>query len=119
MPGSSRRGIGLLRRGMLMAVPFDARRLQVSGAPVGLAIADVMQAANIQPIQIDTGAGQFAVSDSGSWSTRPVASTRRTDGRWSGSIARAGRKPSASLPDRTRPASFAGRPASGVQLVDR
>ena len=48
-----------------MAVPFDARRLQVSGAPVGL-IADVMQAANIQPIQIDTGAGQFAVSDSGS-----------------------------------------------------
>ena len=38
---------------------------QVSGAPVGL-IADVMQAANIQPIQIDTGAGQFAVSDSGS-----------------------------------------------------
>jgi Tol biopolymer transport system component len=54
-----------LRRGTLMAVPFDARRLQVSGAPVGL-IADVMQAANIQPIQIDTGAGQFAVSDSGS-----------------------------------------------------
>jgi Tol biopolymer transport system component len=54
-----------LRRGTLMAVPFDARRLQVSGAPVGL-IADVMQAANIQPLQIDTGAGQFAVSDSGS-----------------------------------------------------
>ena len=48
-----------------MAVPFDARRLQVTGAPVGL-VADVMQAANIQPIQIDTGAGQFAVSDSGS-----------------------------------------------------
>jgi len=54
-----------LRRGTLMAVPFDARRLQVTGAPVGL-VADVMQAANIQPIQIDTGAGQFAVSDSGS-----------------------------------------------------
>jgi serine/threonine-protein kinase len=54
-----------LRRGTLMAVPFDARRLQVSGAPVGL-IADVMQAANIQPLQIDTGAGQFAVSESGS-----------------------------------------------------
>src|SRR5262249_15849907 len=49
----------------LMAVPFDPRRLQVTGAPVGL-VTDVMQAASIQPIQIDTGAGQFAVSDSGS-----------------------------------------------------
>jgi serine/threonine-protein kinase len=54
-----------LRRGTLMAVPFDLGRLQVTGAPVGL-VADVMQAANIQPLQIDTGAGQFAVSDSGS-----------------------------------------------------
>ena len=54
-----------LRRGTLMAVPFDPRRLQVTGAPVGL-VTDVMQAASIQPIQIDTGAGQFAVSDSGS-----------------------------------------------------
>jgi eukaryotic-like serine/threonine-protein kinase len=54
-----------LRRGILMAVPFDPRRLQVTGAPVGL-VTDVMQAASIQPIQIDTGAGQFAVSDSGS-----------------------------------------------------
>jgi serine/threonine-protein kinase len=54
-----------LRRGTLMAVPFDARRLEVTGPAVGL-IADVMQAANIQPVQIDTGAGQFAVSESGS-----------------------------------------------------
>jgi eukaryotic-like serine/threonine-protein kinase len=54
-----------LRRGTLMAVPFDARRLEVTGAAVGL-VADVMQAANIQPLQIDTGAGQFAVSESGS-----------------------------------------------------
>jgi Tol biopolymer transport system component len=48
-----------------MAVPFDASRLQVTGAAVGL-VADVMQAANIQPVQIDTGAGQFAVSETGS-----------------------------------------------------
>jgi len=54
-----------LRRGTLMAVPFDLRRLEVTGAPVGL-LSDVMQAAGIQPLQIDTGAGQFAVSESGS-----------------------------------------------------
>jgi len=54
-----------LRRGTLMAVPFDSQRLEVTGAAVAL-VADVMQAASIQPVQIDTGAGQFAVSESGS-----------------------------------------------------
>jgi eukaryotic-like serine/threonine-protein kinase len=55
-----------IRRGTLMVVPFDPQRLEVtSEAAVGL-VADVMQAASIQPIQIDTGAGQFAVSESGS-----------------------------------------------------
>jgi serine/threonine-protein kinase len=54
-----------LRRGTLMAVPFDLRRREVIGVPVGV-LADVMQAANIQPLQIDSGAGQFSVSDSGS-----------------------------------------------------
>ena len=53
-----------MRRGTLMAVPFDVARLEVTGAAVGL-LADVMQAASIQPIQIDSGAGQFAVSSSG------------------------------------------------------
>jgi len=53
-----------MRRGTLMAVPFDVARLDVSGAAVGL-LADVMQAANIQPVQIDSGAGQFAISASG------------------------------------------------------
>jgi Tol biopolymer transport system component len=48
-----------------MAAPFDLQRLDVTGAHVGM-VADVMQAANIQPIQIDSGAGQFAVSGSGS-----------------------------------------------------
>ena len=54
-----------LRRGMLLAVPFDLRRLVVTGPAVGVA-SNVMQAANIQPLQIDTGAGQFAVSTTGS-----------------------------------------------------
>jgi serine/threonine-protein kinase len=54
-----------LKRGTLMAVPFDLGRVEVTGAPVGV-LADVMQAASIQPIQIDSGAGQFAVSNSGS-----------------------------------------------------
>ena len=54
-----------VRKGTLMAVPFDLRRLDVSGPAVGV-VSDVMQAANIQPLQIDTGAGQFAVSNAGS-----------------------------------------------------
>jgi serine/threonine-protein kinase len=54
-----------LRKGTLMVVPFDLRRLEVTGAAVGV-VSDVMQAANIQPSQIDTGAGQFAVSNTGS-----------------------------------------------------
>jgi eukaryotic-like serine/threonine-protein kinase len=53
-----------MRRGTLMAVPFDVNRLEVTGAAVGL-LADVMQAVNIQPLQIDSGAGQFAVAASG------------------------------------------------------
>jgi Tol biopolymer transport system component len=53
-----------MRRGTLMAVPFDVTRLEVTGAAVGL-LADVMQAANIQPNVIDSGAGQFAISASG------------------------------------------------------
>ncbi len=48
-----------------MAVPFDPRRLDVSGPAVGV-VSDVMQAADIQPLQIDTGAGQFAISNAGS-----------------------------------------------------
>ena len=57
--------LAYLRRGTLMAVPFDPRSLEVTGPAVGV-VADVMQAANIQPLQIDTGAGQFAVSSAGS-----------------------------------------------------
>ena len=57
--------LAYLRRGTLMAVPFDLRRIEVTGPAVGV-VSEVMQAANIRPLQIDTGAGQFAVSSTGS-----------------------------------------------------
>ena len=57
--------LAYFRRGTLMAVPFDLRRIDVTGPAVAV-VADVMQAANIRPNQIDTGAGQFAVSSAGS-----------------------------------------------------
>jgi serine/threonine-protein kinase len=53
-----------LRFGSLMAVPFDARSLQVTGAPVVL-IEDVMQAVNAPNSADETGAGQIAISPSG------------------------------------------------------
>ena len=54
-----------LRRGTLMAVPFDLVRLEVTGGAVAL-IADVMQSANTPSESSESGAGQFSVSDSGS-----------------------------------------------------
>jgi predicted Ser/Thr protein kinase len=53
-----------LRQGTLMAVPFDLRRLEVTGQPVPV-IADVMQALNYTHNYMNTAAGQFSVSDSG------------------------------------------------------
>ena len=53
-----------IRRGTLMAVPFDLERLEATGGAVAL-IANVMQAANEPSEQFDTGAGQFSVSASG------------------------------------------------------
>ena len=54
-----------LRRGTLMAAPFDLERRAVTGGAVAL-IADVMQAANTPAEAADSGAGQFSVSDTGS-----------------------------------------------------
>ena len=106
-----------LRRGTLMAVPFDVSRLQVTGAAVGL-VADVMQAANSQPVQIDTGAGQFAVSETGSLAYVSGGVFHRTDGRSSGSIGRADRSRCAWSPARTlRRASR--RTASGSRSTQR
>ena len=54
-----------MSRGTLMAVPFDLAGQQITGGAVGV-VADVMQAANTPNEQFDSGAGQFAVSGSGS-----------------------------------------------------
>ncbi len=53
-----------MRRGTLMAVPFNLQRLEVTGNPVAVA-ADVMQTTNAQNADFDSGAGQFSVSTSG------------------------------------------------------
>lgn len=48
-----------------MAIGFDLGRLSVVGGSVAL-MSDLMQAANMSNTGIDSGAGQFSVSDSGS-----------------------------------------------------
>jgi eukaryotic-like serine/threonine-protein kinase len=53
-----------IRRGTLMAMPFNLARLEPSGGAVAL-IAGVMQGANEPSEAFDTGAGQFSVSSSG------------------------------------------------------
>ncbi len=53
-----------LRRGRLMAVPFDVQRLERTGDEVGL-IPAVMQATNAATFGLDTGAAQVAISPSG------------------------------------------------------
>ncbi|MBK5256181.1 MAG: PD40 domain-containing protein, partial [Vicinamibacteria bacterium] len=85
-----------LRKGTLMAVPFDLRRLEVTGPAVGV-VSDVMQAANIQPTSIDTGAGQFAVSNSGSlvYATGGVFSQERWSLVW---VDRTGRSEALRVP---------------------
>jgi serine/threonine-protein kinase len=56
--------LAYLRVGTLVVAPFDLNRLEITGGPVSL-IADVMQAANMNGSALDTGAGQFSVSASG------------------------------------------------------
>ncbi|MGH9310861.1 MAG: protein kinase domain-containing protein [Vicinamibacterales bacterium] len=53
-----------MKSGTLMAVPFDVASQQVIGAPVAQ-IENVMQAVNAPNFDDETGAGQFAVSKSG------------------------------------------------------
>jgi len=54
-----------MERGTLMAAPFDLVSLRVTGGAVGV-VAGVMQAANTTNDLYDSGAGQFAVSSTGS-----------------------------------------------------
>jgi eukaryotic-like serine/threonine-protein kinase len=53
-----------VREGLLLAVPFALQRLELAGGPVGI-VADVMQAAYFRSQLSDTGAGQFAISKTG------------------------------------------------------
>src|SRR6185437_7361551 len=53
-----------VRRGVLMAAPFDLARLELISGPVAM-INGVMQAANMTNTEADSGAAQFAVSDRG------------------------------------------------------
>ena len=52
------------REGFLLAAPFDFQKLELTGGPVGVA-ADVMQAAYFRGTRGDSGAGQFAISATG------------------------------------------------------
>jgi Tol biopolymer transport system component len=53
-----------MKNGTLMGVPFDPQSRQITGAPVAL-VEDVMHTLMAPNGNDDTGAGQFAVSDSG------------------------------------------------------
>jgi serine/threonine-protein kinase len=57
--------IVFVRRGVLMGAPFDLRTLAVTGGAAPL-VEGLMQAANMGNGRRDSGAGQFAVADSGS-----------------------------------------------------
>ncbi|MBZ5514226.1 MAG: serine/threonine-protein kinase, partial [Acidobacteriia bacterium] len=57
--------LAFLRRGTLMVVPFDPDRLKVIGQPVP-AVANISQALNTTNSGMDTAAGQFCISTSGS-----------------------------------------------------
>ena len=53
-----------VREGLLLAAPFDFQTLEFTGDPVGLE-GDVMQAAYFRGQRGDAGAGQFAISGTG------------------------------------------------------
>jgi Tol biopolymer transport system component len=53
-----------MRNAALLAVPFDATRVDVTGAPVPL-LASIMQSTNATNAYEETGMGQFALSASG------------------------------------------------------
>src|SRR6185436_10515094 len=53
-----------VRDGALLAVPFDAKRLELTGGPVGV-VPDVMQAAYVPNQPGDSGAMQASVSSAG------------------------------------------------------
>ena len=53
-----------MQNGVLMAVPFDARRLKLAGQPVAM-LDGVMQSVNMPNLGSESGVGQFAISGAG------------------------------------------------------
>ena len=53
-----------MRRGTLMAAPIDVGQRRITGSSVAV-VPDVMQSANMPNTTLDSGAGQFSVSASG------------------------------------------------------
>ena len=78
-----------MRRGVLLAAPFDLAQRRVTGGGVAV-VPDVMQSANMNNSMLDSGAGQFSVSASGSLAYVRGGSTSFQSGCSSGSIERAG-----------------------------
>jgi serine/threonine-protein kinase len=91
-----------IKTGTLMAVPFDLDSGEVTGAPVAL-IEGVMQAVNLGSTDIEGGAGQFAVSNTGTLvhATGGVAAMAQSRLVW---VDRQGR----AEPLETAPAPFVG-----------
>jgi eukaryotic-like serine/threonine-protein kinase len=91
--------IVFLRSGTLMAVPFDAARLDVAGSPVSL-IKNVMQAVNMGNTATDSGAGQVAMSSTGTlvYTTGGIAPEAMRVLAW---LDRTARKEPLNLPERS------------------
>ena len=68
-----------MRVGTLMAVPFNLETLEVTGSPVAVA-SEVMQAIHFSMIPLDSGAGQFSVSESGMFVYLPGGPLPAPDG---------------------------------------
>ena len=54
-----------MRRGVLLAAPFDLAQRRVTGGSLAV-VPDVMQSANMSNTTLDSGAGQFSVAAAGS-----------------------------------------------------
>jgi serine/threonine-protein kinase len=72
-----------VRRGALMTVPFDLARLEVKGPAVTL-VPRLMQALNAQMPVMNSGAGQYSVSESGSliWASGSMYPDRPSQVYW-------------------------------------
>ncbi len=72
-----------MKTGTLMATPFDPGSSQVTGAPVAL-VEGVMQSANTPNTDDETGAGQFAISSSGTllYATGGISPSLQSSPEW-------------------------------------